>query len=424
MKYLKKILELFRHILKSGFLKSSIYVTLSKVFASACNLLFMIYAVNILSKTENGALQYYLGFFPVILALSEFGLPSAIVKFLAAEIDNKKRIGSILASSLWIKLFSLVFITLIGVVAWFFYDEDPLVIFILITGAFGFSFITFFESIFVSFRAYISLAIWNPLTNLTRLLVLYLTHTFSNSPLTYLDILTIFCISPIYTVILFFFVFPRDRLYWGASFTEIKKTTSELTNFFSWTILASIFAITSDRMEIFLINKYHPPEQVAIYGTTLQLFSGFLIMLSTLNSLVYPRLAALHGTNEFRVFLLKSLGIGILFAVVLSPGFFLAEPILNFLFNNKYSESIPIFKILYPNYLLQLVFAPFGIALFAMGKPKMLTFLSLLRLIAGYVLGNLLIPEFGVSGAGVSFFLGQIISWLVLGGYFWAVFWR
>ena len=97
---------------------------------------------------------------------------------------------------------------------------------------------------------------------------------------------------------------------------------------------------------------------------------------------------------------------------------------MNFLFNEKYSESIPVFKILYPNYLLQLVFAPLGIALFAMGRPKILAILAFIRLIFGYILDTMLIPEFGVVGAGTSFFLGQIVSWLVLFGYFWATLWR
>ena len=111
-------------------------------------------------------------------------------------------------------------------------------------------------------------------------------------------------------------------------------------------------------------------------------------------------------------------------AVILIPGLFLAEPILTFLFKNKYSESIPVFKILYPNYLLQLLFAPLGIALFAMGKPKILAMLAFIRLLSGVILDNILIPEYNVGGAGISFFLGQIISWLVLLGYFWATIWK
>jgi O-antigen/teichoic acid export membrane protein len=384
----------------------------------------MIFAVNILNKSENGVFQYYLGFLPVILAVAEFGLPSAIVKFLSAEKDNKHKIGIILSSSLLIKSISFLFLIGLAIFAYFFYNEDPLIIFILLIGGTTISFVSYFESIFVSFQAYKALAFWNPLANLMRLVLLYLTNYYSKLPLTYLDILSIFSLSPIFILVLFFFIFNRKQIYWGAKIHEVGQATKELSLFNTWAFVASIFAIVSDRLEIFLINKYHSSEDVAVYGTALQLFSGFVIILSTLNSLVYPRLAALVHTEEFKKFLLKSIFASFAVAILLSPGYFLAEPILNLLFNHKYEEAIPVFKILYPNYMLQLVFAPLGIALFAMGKPRILAILALLRLVFGYLLDTALIPEFGVMGAGVAFLLGQVISWLVLVGYFWAMFWR
>lgn len=384
----------------------------------------MIFAVNILNKSENGVFQYYLGFLPVILAVAEFGLPSAIVKFLSSEKDDKHKIGIILSSSLLIKSISFLFLIGLALFAYFFYNEDPLIIFILLVGGTTISFVSYFESIFVSFQAYKALAFWNPLANLMRLILLYLTNHYSQFPLTYLDILSIFSLSPIFILVLFFFIFNRKQIYWGAKVHEIGLATKELSLFNTWAFVASIFAIVSDRLEIFLLNKFHSSEDVAVYGTALQLFSGFVIILSTLNSLVYPRLSALVHTDEFKTFLLKSIFASFAVAILLSPGYFLAEPILNLLFNHKYEEAIPVFKILYPNYMLQLVFAPLGIALFAMGKPRILAILALLRLVFGYLLDTALIPEFGVMGAGVAFLLGQVISWLVLVGYFWAMFWR
>lgn len=411
-------------LLKSKILKSSFFVVVSKVLASLFNLIFMIYSVNILSKSENGVFQYYLGFMPVVLSIAEFGLSSALIKFLSPVVDNQKDIGIVLSSSLIVKFFSFIFLAFAGCGMFLLFNEDPLAIFILIVGGISMSFITFSESIFVSFRAYYALALWNPLTNLIRLSILYFSDSYSSMPLGHLDILSIFAVSPLFVYVLFFFIFKRRTLYWNAKFSEIKDEIRNLALFNFWAFVASIFAIVSDRLEIFFIKKYHSTEHVAIYGTALQLFSGFVIILSTLNSIIYPGLSRLVNTPEFQKFLLKSVLLGLLIAITLSPGYFLAETILNYLFNEKYSESIPVFKILYPNYLLQLVFAPLGIALFAMGKPKILAILAFLRFSFGLILDNLLIPDFGVMGAGISFFLGQIISWLILAGYFWAMFWK
>lgn len=384
----------------------------------------MVYAVNIISKTENGYLQYYLGFLPIILAVAELGIPSAIVKYLSPITENLEEMGILMEATLYIKLSSFFLLTIVGYLAYLLFGMDPLIIYILVIGGTVTSFLTYFESILISYRNYTSLAIWNPMGNITKLILLYLCNTYFSSPLGYLDILVIFSLSPVVILGFFFFLLRKIEFNWTGNFKSVIIRLKELSLFNLWAFLASIFAILSDRMELFFLKLYQNPEAVAVYGTTLQLFSGFVILFSTLNSLVLPRLSIAPNQTEFNRLLLKSFLISLLVAILLIPGYFLAEPILNILFNNKYSESIPIFKILYPNYLLQLLFAPLGIALFAMGKPKILAMLAFIRLVSGVILDTVLIPEYSAIGAGMSFFMGQIISWLVLLGYFWATIWK
>ncbi len=411
-------------LFSSGFLKSSLIVSVSKVISSLSNLVFMVYAVNIISKTENGYLQYYLGFLPVILAVAELGIPSAIVKYLSVAKTDLNKIGILMEATLLIKLISFFILIIVGIVSYLIFNMDPLIIFVLVVGGTVTSFLTYFESIIVSYRDYKNLAIWNPLGNITKLILLHICNTYSTSPLTYLDILVLFSFSPLLIIGFYFFLSRKIEFKWTGEFHEVILRIKELSFFNLWAFLASIFAILSDRMELFFLKLYHTPDAVAIYGTTLQLFSGFVILFSTLNSLILPRLSVAVNQKEFNKLLFKSMFTSLIVAVILIPGLFLAEPILTFLFKNKYSESIPVFKILYPNYLLQLLFAPLGIALFAMGKPKILAMLAFIRLLSGVILDNILIPEYNVGGAGISFFLGQIISWLVLLGYFWATIWK
>lgn len=418
-----KIIQLIKKIFSSKLLKSSISVSASKVIASLFNLAFMILAVNLLVRSDNGKFQYYMGFIPLILAIAEFGIPSAMIKFLSNHLDNKKKIGTILISSLAIKLVAILILVFLGIVSILIFKEDIISVYAVLVGGIVISFISFFESIFISFRYYFSLSIWNPLTNLIRLILLVSCANYFSSPLSYIDILVIFTFSPIFILVLFVFIFPKDKLNWSASSKEdFFSETKNISLFNLWAFIATMLAITSDRLEIFMLHKFHSPNDVAVYGTALQLFSGFVIILSTLNSIVYPRLASQIDKDEFKNTLLKSILVGSMMAFLLVPGFFLAEPILNLLFQNKYQESISVFKILYPNYLLQLVFAPMGIALFAMGKPQILAILAFLRLAVGYILDIQLIPEYGVIGASISFFLGQVISWLVLIGYFFGNF--
>ncbi|TGN17188.1 oligosaccharide flippase family protein [Leptospira idonii] len=423
---MKKIVNVIRslkgELTREGVLKNSFFVSFSKGISSVTNLAFMIYSVNLLSKTENGKLQYFLGFLPVVLAIAEFGLPNALIKYISPLVDKKEDPGALLNASLRIKFYSFMILAALSILAFAFTNENYFVIAILLFGGVIVSFLSYFESLFVSYRKYKALSLWNPLPNLLRLGVLIYFAETSIHPLSYLDILTIFCISPLFVLFLFFFFFQGEELSFSAPKEAIQDSQKKLMMFNLWAFAASIFAILSDRLEIFFLNQFHPPEIVADYGTALQLFSGFVIILSTFNSIIYPKLSRLADSEEFPNFLKKSVALGGLIAFLLLPGIFLAEPILTLLFGAKYSNSISVFKILYPNFLLQLVFAPLGTALFALGQPKMLAGLALLRLALGAVFDFWIIPDWGANGAAISLFLGQVVSWLILVGYFLAYF--
>lgn len=423
MKRIKNVFILLKaELRREGVLKNSFFVSVSKAFSSIMNLAFMIYSVNLISKTENGKFQFYLSLLPVVLAIAEFGLPNALIKYISPLAEKGEDPGAMLRASLRIKFYSFLVLTIIAIVSFAFTLENYLVLVVLLFGGIIVSFISYFESLFISYRKYIALSLWNPLPNILRLSILYFIAETSIHPLTYLDILTIFAISPIFILFLFFFFFGGKEISWTAPASEVKESEKKLILFNLWAFTASIFAILSDRLEVFFLNQYHSAEAVADYGTALQLFSGFVIILATFNSIIYPKLSRLADSDEFPVFLKKAVMLGALIAICLLPGILLAEPILNLLFGAKYSNSITVFKILYPNFLLQLVFAPLGTALFALGQPKMLAGLALLRLLFGAMFDYLIIPDNGANGAAISMFLGQIVSWLILVGYFMAFF--
>ena len=232
-------------------LHHSLLISFSKVLSSGFNLLFMIMAVKILSKTENGYFQYYLGYFPIILCLADFGLPSAIIKYLSPKINNSKQVGMILSSAFGIKAILFLILLALATFISFFLEQNIKVILILVIGAFLVSFTAFFESIFISFGLYYSFAFWNPLQNILRFSVLIFFFYFSDNHLNYLDVLAIFLLTPILSLFTFFFIFDRKKLKFSKNLKVIKKTSSYLIKFNTYAFFATIFAISSDRLEIF-----------------------------------------------------------------------------------------------------------------------------------------------------------------------------
>lgn len=110
MQKIKKIFQILKvELMKEGVLKNSFFVSSSKAISAITNLVFMIYSVNLLSKAENGKLQYFLGFLPVVLAVAEFGLPNALIKYISPLAEKKENPGAILNASLRIKFYSFYF---------------------------------------------------------------------------------------------------------------------------------------------------------------------------------------------------------------------------------------------------------------------------------------------------------------------------
>lgn len=115
-----------------------------------------------------------------------------------------------------------------------------------------------------------------------------------------------FVLPLIFVLFLFFFFFGKEEISFTAEASDVRTNEKKLLLFNLWAFAASICAILSDRLEIFFLNQFHPPEIVADYGTALQLFSGFVIILATFNSIIYPKLARLAETEEFPNVLKKS----------------------------------------------------------------------------------------------------------------------
>ncbi len=121
-----------------------------------------------------------------------------------------------------------------------------------------------------------------------------------------------------------------------------------------------------------------------------------------------------RSIEDLKIQIISVLKICFTIIILLIPGWYIGADLLVWIFGSKYEACRNIFYILYPNFLLQLLFAPLGLLLFSLKKPKQLGLLSFLRAVSGLIFGYFLIPNFGAIGASYSFFLGQLPSWILL----------
>ncbi len=375
----------------------------------------MIFVVRILPRDENGMFQYFLGIFPIFLAFAEFGINTALIYFLSSYQQLHQKVSTIIKSSIVLKIIAF-FILCVFASIFAFWKGSFFPFLLILIGAEIISIHTFFEAILISFQSYLKLALWNPLPNFIRIILLIIVYNGNLFQITGLTILIIYCISPLITLFLFILLNEKTKLNWLDVFAQKDNIIKEIFRFQFWSFFASVFAIFADRIEILYLKEYYDSEQIADYGSTLQILNGFSILFSTIQSVAYPKLNAAKSNQELKIQIISILKICSTIVVLLLPGWYIGADLLVWLFGPKYQACRNIFYILYPNFLLQLMFAPLGLLLFSLNKPKQLGLLSILRAISGIIFGYLLIPNYGSTGASYSFLLGQLPSWFVLIG--------
>jgi O-antigen/teichoic acid export membrane protein len=373
----------------------------------------MIIVVRILPREENGIFQYFLGIFPIFLAFAEFGINTALIYFLSSFRQLHHKVSTIIKSSLYLKVVAFLILCLVAFV-YSFWNGNAFAIFLVLLGAEIVSVHTYFEAILISFQSYLKLSIWNPLPNFIRLILLVSVFYSNLLPLNSITILTIYTVSPLVTLLIFFFMSDPSKLSWSQVFSEKEYIIKDIFKFQAWSFVASLFAIFADRIEILYLKEFQNPEQIADYGSTLQILNGFSILFSTIQSVTYPKLNSAKSIEELKIQIKSVLKICFTIILLLLPGWYIGADILVWIFGPKYEACRNLFYVLYPNFLLQLIFAPMGLLLFSLKKPKQLGFLSFLRVISGLIFGYILIPNYGAVGASYSFLLGQLPSWILL----------
>ncbi len=108
--------------------------------------------------------------------------------------------------------------------------------------------------------------------------------------------------------------------------------------------------------------------------------------------------------------------------MILIPAGFIGNWFIPKWFGEDYYESVYVFWILYPGFLLRLLFAPLGSALFILNQPILIALEASLRMLGSFILNYSLIPVLGIKGAAIASVFSQFFGWFFLIGIFYYFF--
>lgn len=399
----------------------------SRSFHSLSSLIFSFLVGRMLTVEEHGLYGQYFARIIVFQAILEAGLQYSVIRYLApaAAANDRREVAEIIRASLKLKLYA--WFVVCAILAYWIFEgfhsyrtglfpdvrapEHVVQAWYVILAAVGMSFFSFFDSLLVSFRRYRALSMWIPVTGILRIVLLFVVYFLNDGTLRIDDVLYVFMAGAFLAWPFYFRGFDPSLLFAPVRKEKVKEWIGRLIHFNRWIVLASFFSILSDWMEVLLLQEQ---TDAALYNAARMPMQGFLILLATMQSIILPRFTTFQVKEEYFAFFKKLYAVILPSLVLLLPGFWLFSWFIPLWFGDEYAGSVTLFYIVYPGFMLRLVFAPLGAALFALDQPRIIGIEAGLRMVAGIVINSILIPLYGAQGAAVSSVLSQIPGWIFL----------
>ena len=420
---LKNILE---EKLSKGMQRAAL-VFISRSMNSFLTLLFSLLAGKLLTVEDHGLFGQSMARIIVIQAITEVGLQYSLVRFLspALKSGDGNLAAIILRASLRIKFYTFlvvgVFVLVLlllyrfntSVVSALFpfpYPDGLAFLWLIFLGGFGMSLVSYLDAVLVSHQKYLRLSLWLPGLGFIRLFFLGIFWIMEKGDIDAMHVVYIYAFAPFFSGIFFFAFFPASFFFKKPS-ESISPWVKKLIKFNLWIVAASFFSITSDWMEVLLISD---SRDTGLYNAARIPMQGFLILLTTMQSILLPRFSGLTTRDEFRSIFLRLYRYIIPATFLLLPGLVVFHYFIPAWYGQEYNASLSVLYILYPSFLLRVFFAPLGTALFALDQPRIIAVEAGLRMSAGLALNLILIPEYGITGAAWSNFFSQFAGWIFL----------
>jgi O-antigen/teichoic acid export membrane protein len=182
----------------------------------------------------------------------------------------------------------------------------------------------------------------------------------------------------------------------------------------------SLLGLMNYNFDSVLLGFLIGPRAVGLYNAAYKPVTVALAMPVTFFVGLFPILSRAYsaGQDEFRETMNRSFHLAAIFAVpVVIGGFFLAKPMILFVFGSSYAESIPVLQILIWSASFVALRGTFRHGLVAAGKQGLDFRCALTAALTNVALNIVLIPRYGPAGAAAATVSSEL-SWLLVSSYY------
>ena len=185
----------------------------------------------------------------------------------------------------------------------------------------------------------------------------------------------------------------------------------------SWIVIGLAMAALSERLDVFILERYRGKLEVGIYGGAVFLASIPDFLDGILQTVLAPKIAPAYADGTFNKLQFRYLRfaapVGLAAGVIAIA---LSNWGIHRFFNAAYASSVPAFRILIISTLFNLVFTPMPAALVNFIVPKRMLIFTAIGL-ASVAVGSLLsIPRYGTIGAASTMLLARVLVGVLIVG--------
>jgi O-antigen/teichoic acid export membrane protein len=404
---------------KSTFLKNFWQVSFFQLINSGSAFLVNVLVARWVGPEAFGNFYYYLSISIVATILFDFGLTRTLLRY----SSHHQALGETHAKKQYylavLKLKTILGVVILGlsfpVVLWWGGDLRWPLLLGLITGL-AVSYSQLFSAVAQTESDYRD---YNLVLSFNTFRLLLVALAAGVGILTLGSLYFIFMAAPLLLIVL-----PGLRL--GKSLAQSDQPTephfyANLIRFGKWMIVLAVLETLYQRLDVVMVRSLTSPVAAGYYSAGLAFF-GLVYMLPTYSAaLIYPQMvesesrgdqAALAGQFQFSTDLMAVI------AIPLALGLWAVSPdVVRLFLGERFALAQPLFKYFAVSTMIWSCHLNTGAVLMAKDKPQWITGTVGIVLVAGVVGNWLLIPRFGIAGAGMALCFSMAVS-LVL---YWSI---
>lgn len=394
--------------------KNSIWLLASNFVTAALSVVALIIVSRSLGPEKFGIVATFNAIWLTIVTVTDFGLGTSAIKFISQHlVDDKRRAALFMRVIFEIDLLGGL---LIGIAGLFFSSAianmlgGPQLLMAVRLGFLAGLFVSagaFMSPFMIAHNRFATLFVVTTTSSVFRIAgIIFLLATMT---LNLDSVLWLYTAVPALLLVVAFFVSPKGYLK-NPKWPERKAAYQQVFHFSKWIFLSTLAITAFGKLDIFILSRLKGSAAVGFFAAAIQLTNFFPLLMGALSNAALPRVSQLKTQTEFKRFIKKStIGFGLI-AFALVPFFFMSETIISLVFGDKFKDSIGVFKIIYPGFLLALVVSPWQLIFYATDKPKLLTYINYLQVGLLIVIDLLLIPTLGIRGAAFGFLISLVLG--------------